>query len=261
MNQLITMSRYLRLGVIGRFDLIMKIIPSLAVLAACAVAGPGWATVNAAEEEGVALAIVYDTSGSMRDAVQDANGGSAPKYVIANRALIAVAKQIQRFATNSASGTPRKIETGLFVFRGDSARQAIPFGPFDATVLENWARHFSNPSGNTPLGNSLTVASQAVLESPLPRKHVLFITDGMNTVGPKPEDVLPGLQRKAGQKGAAVSVHFIAFDADAKIFSPVKKLGATVVGAADEKQLDSQLEFILQRKILLEDEEAPKKKE
>jgi hypothetical protein len=29
------------------------------------------------------------------------------------------------------------------------------------------------------------------------------------------------------------------------------------VGAADEKQLNGQLEFILQRKILLEDEEAP----
>jgi len=32
------------------------------------------------------------------------------------------------------------------------------------------------------------------------------------------------------------------------------------VGAADEKQLNTQLEFILQRKILLEDEEVPVKK-
>ena len=47
---------------------------------------------------------------------------------------------------------------------------------------------------------------------------------------------------------------------DAKVFDPLKKLGATVVGAADEKQLNSQLEFILQRKILLEDEELPRKK-
>ena len=46
---------------------------------------------------------------------------------------------------------------------------------------------------------------------------------------------------------------------DAKVFDPLKKLGATVVGAADEKQLNSQLEFILQKKILLEDEEPAKK--
>jgi hypothetical protein len=55
-----------------------------------------------------------------------------------------------------------------------------------------------------------------------------------------------------------LSVHFLAFDVDARQFDPLKKLGATVVGAVDERQLNSQLEFILQRKILLEAEE-PKK--
>ena len=119
---------------------------------------------------------------------------------------------------------------------------------------------FSTPGGNTPLGNSLTLAGQAVMESPLTRKHVLFITDGMNTSGPKPEDVMPMLQRKAEQKGTSVSVHFVAFDVDAKVFEPVKRLHATVVSAADEKQLNTQLNFILQRKILLEEEEPPEKK-
>jgi len=42
---------------------------------------------------------------------------------------------------------------------------------------------------------------------------------------------------------------------DAKVFDPIKKLGATVVAASDEKQLDTQLDFIVQRKILLEEEE------
>jgi hypothetical protein len=55
-----------------------------------------------------------------------------------------------------------------------------------------------------------------------------------------------------------LSVHFVAFDVDAKVFDGVKKQGATVVGASNESQLEAQLKFILQRKILLEDEE-PKK--
>ncbi len=55
-------------------------------------------------------------------------------------------------------------------------------------------------------------------------------------------------------------MHFVAFDVDAKQFAPLKKLGATVVGAADEKQLNTQLEYILQRKILLEEEEPVKQK-
>jgi hypothetical protein len=214
---------------------------------------------RATAEEGVAVAIIYDTSGSMKDPVRDQSGKLSPKYVIANRALIAIAKQIQTFATNSTGGGPRKIEAGVFVFDKNSAREAVKFGPFDEAAIENFANSFSGPAGNTPLGNALTVASRAVLKSPLNHKHILLITDGMNTAGPKPEAVLPKLKEEALQKGTALSTHFVAFDVDAKVFAPVKKLDATVVAAADEKQLDTQLQFILQRKILLEEEETPKK--
>jgi len=233
----------------------MKTISSLAVVTALGVLGQTLPCAMAAEPEGVAVAIIYDTSGSMKDLVRDATGKSSPKYIIANRALKAVARQIQTFATNSTAGPPRKVEVGLFVFKGDSARQAVPFGPFDAAALVRFAQHFSEPSGNTPLGNALTLAGQAVLDSPLPHKHVLIITDGMNTAGPKPEETLPWLTRKAQDKGGSVSVHFVAFDTDAKVFNPVKKQGATVVSASDEKQLNVQLDFIMQRKILLEEEE------
>ena len=211
-----------------------------------------------AAEEGVALAIIYDTSGSMRDPVPDQNGGSAPKYVIANRALKAVADRLEAFATNNPSGAARKIFTGLFVFQGEHARAAMPLGPFDGPALRNWASRFSSPGGNTPLGATLGVAGHAVLESPLTRKHVLIITDGINTAGPTPAVVLPRLNQQAARQGAALSVHFVAFDVDAKVFDAVKKQGATVVGAADEKQLNTQLQYILQEKILLEDEEPRK---
>ncbi len=260
MNQLLTIRDGLQVGATRRQRLSMKINPLLVVLTGLAILGAGSARTSAAEEEGVALAIIYDTSGSMHESVRDASGRASPKYVIANRALIAVAKQIQTFATNNVTGTPRKIQAGLFVFDRDSAREAVKFGPFDAEALESFARSFSTPSGNTPLGNALTVASRKVLSSPLPRKHVLIITDGMNTAGPTPAAVLPRLKQQAKQKESGLSVHFVAFDVDAKVFDPVKKLGATVVGAGDEKQLNSQLEFILQKKILLEEEEAPKAK-
>ena len=223
-----------------------------------ALAGPG-ATILAAAEEGVALAIIYDTSGSMREAVPDQSGRPAPKYIIANRALKAVADRLQVFATNNASGGPRTIHTSLIVFEGKGAREAIRMGPMDAPALRNWAAHFSNPNGNTPLGIALNLAGRSVLASPLSRKHVLVITDGMNTAGPPPAVVLPRLKQQAEQAHTSLSVHFVAFDVDAKVFDSLKKQGATVVGAADEKQLNSQLEFILQRKILLEEEEPPKK--
>jgi hypothetical protein len=235
----------------------MKNVPLVAVLFTVAIAA--LVSQRAMAEEGVAVAIIYDTSGSMKDPVKDQSGRQSPKYVIANRALIAIAKQIQTFATNSAGGGPRKIEAGVFVFDKNSAREAVKFGAFDESAIESFANGFANPTGNTPLGNALTVASRAVFKSPLNHKHILVITDGMNTAGPKPEEVLPKLKEQALQKGTALSTHFVAFDVDAKVFAPVKKLDATVVAAADEKQLDTQLQFILQRKILLEEEETPKK--
>jgi hypothetical protein len=109
------------------------------------------------------------------------------------------------------------------------------------------------------LGNALRAAGQCVLNSRLSRKHVLVITDGLNTVGPPPETVMPDLKRQAARSQVSLGIHFVAFDVDARQFEPLKKLGATVVGAGDEKQLNSQLEFILQRKILLEEEEPPRK--
>jgi hypothetical protein len=216
-------------------------------------------TCRAAEEDGVALAIIYDTSGSMKDPVRDATGRKSPKYVIANRALTAVAKQIQAYTSSSTGGAPRRLDAGLFVFSGNTAKEAVKFGPFDAAALENFARNFASPNGNTPLGNALNVASRTVLDSPLSRKHVLIITDGLNTEGPAPDVVMPRVKQQAEQKHATLSVHFVAFDVAAQQFASVKKLGATVVGAADEKQLNSQLEYIFQRKILLEEEEPVKK--
>jgi uncharacterized protein YegL len=235
----------------------MKTILSLAVLAALVALEQG-STCRAADEDGVALAIIYDTSGSMHDGVRDSAGRTAPKYVIANRALVAVAKQIAAFASSTAGAAPRKVEAGLFVFSGDSAREAVKFGPFDAAALEQFARNFAAPSGNTPLGNALSIATRKVMSSPLSRKHVLIITDGMTTVGKTPAEVMPTLKQQADEKHMSVSVHFVAFDVDAKVFEGVKKLGATVVGASDEKQLNTQLEYILARKILLEEEEVPK---
>src|SRR3954471_18317654 len=134
---------------------LMKTLPFLAALCVSTLAGFAPVSSRAADDEGVALAIVYDTSGSMRESVKDVNGKTSPKYIIANRALAAIAKQIQSFATNSG-GPPRKIEAGVFTFEHESAKEAVKFGPFDEAAIEGFARDYSNPSGNTPLGNALT---------------------------------------------------------------------------------------------------------
>jgi hypothetical protein len=260
MNALLRIHHHWRFGVQEWPNLNMKLIRLITVPIALAVLSAATTPVSAADQDGVAVAIVYDTSGSMKEMVADASGKSSPKYVIANRALVAIANRIQTFATNTSAGSPRKIHAGLFVFEKDGPHAALPFGPFNAAAFTTWARGFSAPSGGTPLGNTLNSAAHAVLRSGLTRKHVLVITDGVNTVGPNPAAILAKLRQEAGQAQTGLSVHFVAFDVDAKVFEGVKKLGATVVGASNEKQLNTQLEFILEKKILLEEEEPPKKK-
>jgi hypothetical protein len=195
----------------------------------------------------------------MQQKVRDTNGKLTPKYVIASRALNGVLDRLQ--AAGSGSGASRPlIHAALVVFQKDHAEFGVKLGPFDPKPFREWVRLHGQPQRGTPLGDAVRLAGQAVLESNLSRKHVLVITDGINTQGPAPETTIPAVHHSAQGKSAAVSFHFVAFDVDAEVFSGVKKLGATVVGAADERQLNSQLEFILAKKILLEDEELPSAK-
>jgi Mg-chelatase subunit ChlD len=237
----------------------MKIIQSVALLSAVVILGP-ILPVSAAEQEGVAVVIVYDTSGSMSESVRDSNGKMASKRVIAQRALESIVRRLQAFATNTSVSAPRQIQAGLFAFNGQGTREIVKFSPFDPAKVESWTKNFPQPNSGTPLGNAFNTASQVVLKSGLSRKHVLVITDGLNNIGPDPAVILPRLKEQAAKLQTSFSAHFVAFDVDAKLFDPLKKLGATVVGAANEPQLNTQLGFILEKKILLEDEEPVKKK-
>lgn len=210
-------------------------------------------------EEGIALAIVYDTSGSMLEKVQDGAGRMTPKFEIANRALVSIIDRLE--ALSRSPDGPRRIESGLFVFRSDAAHEAVPFGSFNPAAQREWMKTFRRPEGATPLGEAVRSAGRAVLNSKLSRKHVLVLTDGMNTRGTEPGAVMTKLNQEADRGGSVLSVHFVAFDVDAKVFAPLKRIGATVVGAVDEAQLNSQLEFILEEKILLEAETPPAAKQ
>jgi hypothetical protein len=238
----------------GKFYKLMRNLYCLAVLIGLFSLNQATMPPVFAEENGLALAIIYDTSGSMKETVRDRSGKAQQKYIIANRALKSIASRIEVFA-KSKDAEDLKVQVALFIFQGREAQAAISLGAFDAKAFTGWAEGFRSPRGDTPLGNAVQAAGFAVLDSTLSRKHVLVITDGLNTVGPQPAATLPKVQQRAQQRETTVAFHFVAFDIDAKVFEPLKKLGATVVGAADEAQLNTQLDYILEQKILLEEEE------
>lgn len=203
-----------------------------------------------ADDNDVAIAIVYDTSGSMNDPVKGKGGSGEAKYEVANRALGAIVARLEAFAKTGG----RKLQTGLFIFRDKGSQEVVKLGPFDPGALRAWLAGFSRPTGGTPLGTAVAEAAQALVKTKAGARHVLVITDGENTVGPLPEALLPKVLDDSMKQSAPVYFHFVAFDVDARAFAAVKKLGATLVSAANETQLNDKLGFILEEKILLEKE-------
>ena len=203
-----------------------------------------------AADSDLAVAIVYDTSGSMKESVPGRGGAREPKYLIANRAVAAIVDKLEKV---NAAG-PRKVQCGLFTFRGTGGQETVKLGPLDAPAIRNWLASFSKPSGGTPIGGAVVDATNALWKIRADSRHVLVITDGENTVGTAPDVVLPQLQDQCLKNGLSVYFHFLAFDVDAKVFGGIRKFGATLVGASDEAQLNEKLNFILEEKILLEKE-------
>src|SRR5712671_3150527 len=110
MHRLITRDLHVRRGLTMSSG---RLIISLGTMAAIA----GFRTsLFAVPDDGIAVAIIYDTSGSMKEQVRDRAGKLSPKYVIANRALEGVTARIDTFAANAASEGSRKVQAGLFVF-------------------------------------------------------------------------------------------------------------------------------------------------
>jgi hypothetical protein len=203
-----------------------------------------------AGDEDVAVAIVCDTSGSMTQAVKSAAGGKEPKFQIANRALLAIVARLDQYSATSK----RKVFTSLYSFAGKGAQELVKPGPFDAAALRAAIGAIPKPTSGTPLGIAVQEATRALDRVKAGSRHVLVITDGENTSGPPPEAIMPKLQEEALKTGAPVYFHFVAFDVDARVFAGVKKSGATLVSASDEKQLNDKIGFILEEKILLEKE-------
>jgi hypothetical protein len=217
----------------------------------------GLMLVSARAEESIGLAIVYDTSGSMGLSVPDSVGKGTPKYVIANRAFLAIVDRLEAFHKEHPAVVLR---TSLTVFDKLDARTVVPFGDFQPEQLRTWIRGFSKPEGATPLGEALRTAGEPLLKSGLSRRHVLVVTDGESNGKLTPPNAIAGLRAALVPRDATLGFHFVAFDVAAAAFQPVKNLGATVLSASNEKQLGTQLAVILEKQILLEDEEPAKRK-
>jgi Mg-chelatase subunit ChlD len=193
---------------------------------------------------GAAVAILIDTSGSMRDAARGA-GDSRPKYLVAREALEAMLDATDAFV---ARRPDFPIKIGIYTFSSDVSRQ-LPLQPYNRDVVRAVLARLPRPGGGTAIGEAMRAARPDLYRAGVFRKYLLVVTDGENTRGRSPEDVALDIFRKSE---GAVQIYFVAFDTSPEKFGFLKNVGGDVIGAGDSAELRTALDGIYQGRILAE---------
>jgi hypothetical protein len=204
-------------------------------------------------KDGIAAAILIDTSGSMNQKVKDADGVQRPKIDIARRAALDIVGQFDKYARDH-NGQP--ILLGIYEFsdrdRGPLCRPVVNLSAPDLNASREAIARMK-AQGDTPIGDAMIVAKRALDAGGLSRRHILVITDGENTKGYSPEDVTRVISSQSEIDRA--SIYFVAFDVAAAKFNSVRDSGGLVLAASNETDLQGTLNYLLTGKILAEQPE------
>jgi len=195
-------------------------------------------------EEGIgaAVAILVDTSGSMRDEAPD---DSRPKHVVARDALAAMLDATDAFV---ARRPDFPIKIGLYSF-SSSVRTLHPIQPYNRAAIHQALASLPRPGGGTAIGEAMREARPDLYRAGVFRKYILVVTDGDNTSGRSPDQVARDIWRRSD---GSVQVYFVAFDTSPEKFAFLKSAGGDVIAAGTGGELRRALDGIYQGRILAE---------
>jgi Mg-chelatase subunit ChlD len=191
---------------------------------------------------GAAVAILVDTSGSMKER---APGDSRPKYVVAQEALEAMLDATDAFV---ARRPDFPIKVGIYTF-SSSVRVQRAIQPYDKVAVRATIENLPRPGGGTAIGEAMREARPDLYRAGVFRKYLLVVTDGENTNGRPPDEIARDIFRKSE---GAVQIYFVAFDTSPEKFAFLKEVGGDVIGASNGAELKTALDGVYQGKILAE---------
>jgi Mg-chelatase subunit ChlD len=191
---------------------------------------------------GAAVAILVDTSGSMRERVP---GDSRPKYVVAREAIEAMLDATDAFVARRPD-FPVKI--GLYSF-SSSVQRLRSIQPYNREAIRSTLADLPRPGGGTAIGEAMREARPDLYRAGVFRKYLLVVTDGENTNGRSPADVAREIW---GKSQGGVQVYFVAFDTSPEKFAFLKEVGGDVIGAGTGAELRTALDGLYQGRILAE---------
>jgi Mg-chelatase subunit ChlD len=207
-------------------------------------AGESSAPYQAEIEEGLgaAVAILVDTSGSMRE---NAPGDRRSKYEVARESLETMLDATDAFI---AKRPDFPIKIGIFSF-SSNVRTLLPIQQYDRGTVRAALQELPRPGGGTAIGEAMHEARPDLYRAGVFRKYLLVVTDGENTNGPRPERVARDIWQKSE---GAVQIYFVAFDTSPEKFAFLKDVGGDVITAGTGAELRTALDGIYTGKILAE---------
>jgi len=178
----------------------------------------------AALQTGTAVAIVFDTSGSM----------AGDKLAIAKRAFaevicprLAASKERVEYSLIGCGGSAYVIQPNIL----------LETSPVNAV-------NSLSASGGTPLGESIMEAYQQLSMSHCDRKYIFILSDGAPT-GIAPQDIIGPMK----SQGVDVGIYVVGFQSDQANYQPIADLGGHVLMADDATSLGITCDTIF-RQIL-----------
>jgi Mg-chelatase subunit ChlD len=191
---------------------------------------------------GAAVAVLIDTSGSMRGEVP---GDPRPKSAIAREALDLMFDATEALV---AKRSDFAVKVGIYSFASDVST-VMPMQSFDRAAVRDALARVPGPGGGTAIGEAMRTARPDLYRAGVFRKYLLVVTDGENTAGRSPDTVAREIFQKSEH---GVQIYFVAFDIGADRFSFLKDVQGDVIGAGSGPELRKALDEIYQGRILAE---------
>jgi hypothetical protein len=221
---------------------------------------------NRIDDLGISIVLAIDTSGSMADS--PARGRDVPKYVQTREVLLQLLDYLAELR-NSPSMQGMKFRLGVLRFSSDiQIIQALT--DVDSEGIASLQAILSDPNifrpnGSTAIGAAIEKSTEMLAQSGTILKSVLVLSDGENTAGPAPAEVLFAINNNRNNfsyvsnpvltRGTLVSV--IGFDVEAGLFKPLAAEGAKITAAANQEDLQAALLKMLTADITLLEAASP----
>ena len=191
----------------------------------------------------VGLMFCLDISGSMGAMVGEQRKIDASKA--------AMRQVFAHVAAHMKSSPDTVVKVGLCSFSA-SATVLHPLGPFDESRLVRSIQDLQ-PTSSTAIGAAMTLALRELMKAGVESKAIIVMTDGENTRGVQPDQVMRAIRRNDNTQKALtddVKVFLIAFDVNAQVFEKVKAAGAAVLESRDSASLAGILTSVVEEVLL-----------